>query len=278
MNILQDIADKTRRRIVNQRTAVPDEHIIAQAQALAEHERTQGEFTFAFEQALTHDEMAFICELKKASPSKGIIAADFPYRSIARDYEAAGAAAISCLTEPFWFKGSDAYLKEIANEVTIPILRKDFVIDPYMIYEAKVLGASAVLLICSLLDDEELKAYLDLAHSLGMSALVEAHDENEVVRARTAGARIIGVNNRNLTTFKVDTSNALRLREAAGSSVIFVSESGIKTHEDIVHLVQAQVDAVLIGETLMKAPDKQAMLSYLKTGHPTPSTQGGDQA
>ena len=210
---------------------------------------------FAFENALKKQDIAFICECKKASPSKGLIAPEFPYPQIAREYEAAGADAVSVLTEPKWFLGSDAYLKEIAENMSIPCLRKDFTVDGYMIYEAKLLGASAVLLICSI---------LPICDELGLSALVEAHDKDEVESALRAGARVIGVNNRNLKDFSVDTENSRRLRQMIPQEVLFVSESGIGSAEDVSRLRQIGADAVLIGETLMRAEDKKAKLMELK--------------
>ena len=219
---------------------------------------------FPFEAALRKPGISFICECKKASPSKGLIAPVFPYLEIARDYEAAGADCISVLTEPKWFLGSDAYLREIAASVAIPCLRKDFIVDAYMIYEAKVLGAAAVLLICAILTEEELGEYLELCESLGLSALVEAHDGPEVEKALRAGARIIGVNNRNLKDFSVDTENSLRLRERIPASVLFVSESGVSGPEDVAALREIGADGVLIGETLMRAADKTAKLRELR--------------
>ena len=220
---------------------------------------------FPFKKALKKEGMSFICEVKKASPSKGLIAADFPYLEIAKAYEAAGAAAISCLTEPEYFLGSDQYLQEITKEVSIPVLRKDFTVDEYMIYQAKVLGASAVLLICAILSDEQLSSYLALAHSLGLSALVEAHDEEEVRRAMKAGAGIIGVNNRDLRNFVVDIHNSERLRQIVPKEIVFVSESGIRNAEDVGRLYKNGTNAVLIGETLMRSPDKGAMLEELRS-------------
>ena len=219
---------------------------------------------FPFEKALQSSDIAFICECKKASPSKGVIAENFPYLQIAKEYEQAGAAAISVLTEPKWFMGSNEILREIASEVKIPCLRKDFTVDEYMIYEAKVLGAAAVLLICALLDEKRLAEYIDICDSLGLSAVVEAHDEREIAMAVRAGARIIGVNNRNLKDFSVDVGNSKRLRKSAPDDVLFVAESGIKTATDIEALRLAGVDAVLIGETLMRAKDKKQMLESLK--------------
>lgn len=267
-NILQRIAEKTRQRIEYERTLISDEALIEQAHARANEELSQGPFTFPFEQALAQRGTSFICEVKKASPSKGVIAKEFPYQDIAKAYENSGAAAISCLTEPYFFLGSNEYLKTIATNVSIPVLRKDFTVDARMIYEAKVLGASAVLLICSILNDEELSKYLNLAHALGLSALVEAHDADEIDRALAAGARIIGVNNRNLATFEVDTTNSLRLRERA-KNVLFVSESGIKTREDVAQLESIGVDAVLIGETLMRSTNKAKTLSILRGDCPS---------
>lgn len=258
MNILDQIAAKTRERVAEAMQRMPLEILRREAEAM------DANTGFPFAQALAQDGLSFICEVKKASPSKGVIAKDFPYLTIAQEYEAAGAAAISCLTEPFWFQGSDAYLQEIVQNVHIPVLRKDFTVDPYMIYEAKLLGASAVLLICAILDDGVLKSYLDLAHSLGLDALVEAHDADEVTRAVKAGANIIGVNNRDLKTFTVDVENSMRLRALAPDDCIFVSESGIRTAADIARLHANGTDAVLIGETLMRAPDKQAALDALR--------------
>lgn len=219
---------------------------------------------FPFEQALRREDIGFICECKKASPSKGLIAEAFPYVEIAKAYEQAGAACISVLTEPKWFLGKDAYLQEITAAVKTPCIRKDFTVDEYMIYEAKTLGASAVLLICSLLDTDTLRRYIQICDSLGLSALVEAHDEREIESALESGARIIGVNNRNLKDFTVDVHNSERLRQLVPRDVLFIAESGIRTHEDIEVLRQAGVNGVLIGETLMRAPDKKAMLDELR--------------
>ena len=219
---------------------------------------------FAFENALKKSDIAFICECKKASPSKGLIAPEFLYLSIAREYEAAGADAVSVLTEPKWFLGSDKYLKDIAGAVSIPCLRKDFTVDEYMIYEAKLLGASAVLLICSILSEEQIKEYIGICDGLGLSALVEAHDGEEVEMALRAGARMIGVNNRNLKDFSVDTENSRRLRQMIPPEVLFVSESGVGSAEDVSRLRGIGADAVLIGETLMRAADKKAKLRELK--------------
>ncbi|MCX4351135.1 MAG: indole-3-glycerol phosphate synthase TrpC [Lachnospiraceae bacterium] len=219
---------------------------------------------FPFEDALSSQGISFICECKKASPSKGIIAQDFPYLKIAEEYEAADASCISVLTEPKWFLGKNEYLKEITEHVSIPCIRKDFVVDEYMIYEAKLLGASAVLLICSLLSTELLAYYIQICRQLGLSALVEAHDEQEVTSAIEAGARIIGVNNRNLKNFTVDVSNSQKLRALVPENILFVAESGIKNRKDVETLEKACVDAVLIGETLMKSRDKKRMINVLK--------------
>jgi len=256
--ILNTIAAHARERVAAYKTAVPPEEMRAAALALP------AGTDFPFEAALARPGVTFVCECKKASPSKGLIAPDFPYLDIARSYEAAGAGAISVLTEPKWFLGRDEYLQEIASAVKIPCLRKDFVVDEYMIYQAKVLGASAVLLICALLDADTLRAWIALAHSLGLSALVEAHDETEVQMALDAGARVLGVNNRNLHDFSVDLRNSQRLRCLAPPEVRFIAESGIRTAQDVETLRQYGVDGVLIGETLMRAPDKAAMLAELR--------------
>lgn len=221
---------------------------------------------FPFKEALKDPEIAIIAEVKRASPSKGLIAEDFNYIEIAKEYEEAGASAISVLTEPYFFQGSNDFLKEISENVSIPILRKDFTIDEYMIYEAKLLGASAILLIVSILDDAQLKEYLDLAHELGLSAIVETHDGDEIRTAIDVGAQIIGVNNRNLADFTVDINNSINLRRLVSEDITFISESGIKTKEDVTRLKENDVDAVLIGETLMKSDDKKSMILELKNG------------
>ena len=225
---------------------------------------TADKTSVSFKEALARPGISFICEVKKASPSKGVIAENFPYLGIARDYEAAGADAISVLTEPTRFLGSDSYLKEIANAVSLPVLRKDFTVSDYQIYEAKLLGASAVLLICAILSDMQLREYRELTESLGMAALVEAHDEVEIRRAVESGAGIIGMNNRNLKDFTVDTSNTENLKKLVQDDIIFVSESGIKTSGDVKRLSDMGVDALLIGETMMRAEDKRKKLIELK--------------
>ena len=257
MTILDQLADFARERTEKAKKKIPPEEIRRQALALPKG-------NFAFENALKKPDISFICECKKASPSKGLIAPSFPYSEIAKAYEAAGADCISVLTEPKWFLGNDAYLKEIASTVSVPCLRKDFTVDEYMIYEAKVLEASAVLLICSILSEEQIKEYISICDELRMSALVEAHDESEVQAALHAGARIIGVNNRNLKDFSVNTDNSRRLRERIPRGVLFVSESGVKTAGDVAKLRQIGADAVLIGETLMRAADKRAKLDELR--------------
>ena len=219
---------------------------------------------FPFERALRKPDISFICECKKASPSKGLIAPDFPYLDIAKEYEAAGADAISVLTEPSYFLGKNQYLREISAAVSVPCLRKDFTVDEYMIYEAKHLGASALLLITSILHGGQLQEYIALSHELGLSALVETHDGEEIRQALAAGARIIGVNNRNLKDFSVDTKNSLRLRESVPEDVLFVTESGITSAEDVKEARRAGADAILVGEALMRATDKKAKLSELR--------------
>lgn len=257
-DILNELAALAKQRVIDLKEEIPLEDIRYRA------ENFRHNTGFPFEKALRTDDIAFICEVKKASPSKGVISEDFPFLEIAKDYEKAGAAAVSVLTEPFKFMGSGKYLRKIAAELKIPALRKDFTVDEYMIYEAKILGASAVLLICSILTDKQLADYLEIAHDLGMSALVEAHDEKEVRTAVDIGAMIIGVNNRDLNDFSVNTDNSARLRELVPPDRIFVSESGIKTAEDVQKLRGIGVNAVLIGETLMRAPDKAAKLAELR--------------
>lgn len=257
MTILQQLADYAKEHTKSEKRKLPLNELRHQAEQLPKK-------NFEFENALKKKDISFICECKKASPSKGIIAPDFPYLEIAKDYEKAGADCISVLTEPKWFLGSDRYLSEISAKVSIPCLRKDFTVDEYMIYKALLLGASAVLLICSILDEKQLKEYIAVCDSLGLSALVEAHDENEVISAQRAGARIIGVNNRNLKDFSVDTENSARLKNLVSNDVLFVSESGVKTRQDVEKLIEIGADAVLVGETLMRAKDKTAALKELK--------------
>ncbi len=257
MTILDRLAAHAYERVVQAKRNISTEELKERALLLPRGD-------FAFEKALKKDDIAFICECKKASPSKGVIAEDFPYLQIAKEYENAGADCISVLTEPKWFLGSDRYLQEIAQTVSIPCLRKDFTVDEYMLYEAKCLGASAVLLICSILSAEQIREYIKICDSLGLSALVEAHDEAEVKTAIDCGARIIGVNNRNLKDFSVDTENSRRLRKLIPKDVIFVSESGVKTPQDVQILREIGADAALIGETLMRAADKKQKLNELR--------------
>lgn len=259
MNILNEIAAYAVKRVQQAESKMPLEAMKEQALALPGKE-------FVFEHALRKPELSFICECKKASPSKGIIADDFPYLKIAQEYEQAGADCISVLTEPKYFLGDDSYLQEIAQAVSAPCLRKDFIVAPYMLYEARVLGAAAVLLICSLLTEKELSEYLAICESLGMSALVEAHNAAEINMAIHAGARIIGVNNRNLSDFSVDMANSSRLRELVPPEILFVAESGIKTAADVQALREIGADAVLIGELLMRAENRSAMLAELRRG------------
>ncbi len=257
MTILDQLADHARERVRTAMETAPLAQVKAAALALPRGD-------FAFEKALRTPDIAFICECKKASPSKGLISPDFPYLQIARAYEEAGADCLSVLTEPKWFLGRDAYLQEIAGAVSLPCLRKDFTVDAYMIYQARLLGAAAVLLICSILEREQLRDYIALCDSLGLSALVEVHDRAEVPMALDAGARVIGVNNRNLKDFSVDTDNSKRLREAIPPEVLFVSESGVQHAGDVERLRAIGADAVLIGETLMRAQDKRAKLAELR--------------
>lgn len=257
MTILDQLAEEAKKRTLNAKARLSAEKIKEMALALPKG-------NFEFENALKKPGISFICECKKASPSKGVIAENFPYLRIAKEYEAAGADCISVLTEPTRFLGSDEYLREIAEAVSIPCIRKDFTVDEYMIYEAKLLGAKAVLLICSILTEKQIAEYIEICDTLGISALVEAHNEEEIKTALSCKARIIGVNNRNLKDFSVDTDNSRRLRELVPNDVIFVSESGIQNADDIAALRKTGTDAVLIGETLMRAKDKKQKLDELK--------------
>ena len=280
MNILDEIAERTRQRVADEKRTRSLESMRQAAEEARRHDcdgcnaedpglsaeefasaRILAPCSFPFEGMLERPGVQVIAEVKRASPSKGLIAPDFPYLQIARDYEAAGAAAISCLTEPYWFQGRDEYLAEIAREVRIPVLRKDFVVDEYMVYQAKALGARAVLLICAILDDAQLSAYRQLADELQMSALVEAHTAEEVQRAVACGARVIGVNNRDLKTFNVDMAAARELRDMVPAHTLFVSESGVKSAADVEAARAMRADAVLVGETLLRAEDKRAKLA-----------------
>ena len=254
MNILNEIAARTQERINEKKKILP----LVKIKEMAEQSGKNQDFPF--ERTLRDDDISFICEVKKASPSKGIISEDFPYLQIAKGYEASGASAISVLTEPYYFQGDDCHLREIADAVSIPLLRKDFTVDEYMIYEAKILGASAVLLICAILDKDTLAEYISIAHNIGLSVLVETHDEVEIEMALNAGTRIIGVNNRDLKTFEVDITLSERLRPLVPEDIIFISESGIKTPDDIAKLRKIGANAVLVGETLMRG----AKLEWLK--------------
>ena len=257
-NILRILADSARIRVQNSKKIVSFNEM---ANAATRMECDTG---FPFEKALKGNGIQFICECKKASPSKGVIAEEFPYLDIAKEYEAAGAAAISVLTEPTQFLGEGRFLKDISESVSVPCLRKDFIVDEYMIYEAKTLGASAVLLIAALLNEEDLRRFVKITHGLGMTAFVETRTASEIDMAVRAGARVIGVNNRDLRDFSVDIRTCLMLRQHVPSDIIFVAESGISAREDVERLEKAGVDAVLIGETLMRAPDRKKALAELR--------------
>lgn len=257
MSILDTIADHARERvrIARRRRSLDVVRHVAASLPVG---------SFAFERAIKRDGLSFICEVKRASPSKGLIAPVFPYLDIARAYEAAGADCVSVLTEPKWFLGADAFLSEIADALAIPCLRKDFIVDEYMIWTSKILGAAAVLLICAILSPDDIAEMIAICDMLGISALVEAHDEDEIRTALDAGARVIGVNNRNLKDFTVDTDNSRRLRELVPEDVLFVSESGVSGPEDVRRLREMGADAVLIGSAMMTAPDKRHALRWLK--------------
>lgn len=241
-----------------ERVAQAKERVSAEALREAALALPRGDFRF--EHGLRAPGLSFICEVKRASPSKGVISKDFPYLSIAGDYEESGADCVSCLTEPKWFLGSDEIFRAIRGHISLPMLRKDFTVDEYQIYESKCMGADAVLLICALLPTSTLARYLELCDELGLCALVEAHDEEEISSAAAAGARLIGVNNRDLKSFTVDLSNTARLRERIPASAVFVAESGVNSPQDVARLRAAGADAVLVGEYLMRAHDKRAML------------------
>lgn len=257
MTILEEIAAYARERTAAAERKMPLADIRRRAEGMPRGD-------FSFEKALRKPGLSLICECKKASPSRGLIAPDFPYVQIAREYEAAGADCISVLTEPKWFLGRDEYLEEIASAVSVPCLRKDFTVNEYMIYEARLLGASAVLLIVSLLSEAQLREYLGLCRELGLSALTEAHSAEEIGTAVRAGASVIGVNNRNLRDFSVDTGNSAALRKLVPPGVLFVSESGVTGAADTEKLREIGADAVLVGEALMRASDKKAKIRELR--------------
>ena len=263
MTILEQLADHARARVAAAKEKAGLDTLQAQCRSL---ERTlgRGQRRERFQKALSKPGLSFLCELKKASPSKGLIDPEFPYLDIAADYEAAGADAISCLTETKWFLGSDDIFRRVRQTVSLPMLRKDFTVDPYQIYEARLMGADCVLLICALLDTQTLKEYLKLCQELGLAALVETHDEDEVRSALAAGATILGVNYRNLKDFSVDFQNAKRLRDLIPPDVLYVAESGVSGPQDVAELKEVGAGAVLIGEALMRAPNKRAMLARLR--------------
>lgn len=258
-NILQTIAAHNRALVAEAKLRVSEAELDERARALP-----QGD-PHAFEDALRGPGLAFICEVKKASPSKGVIAETFPYVDIARAYEAAGADAISCLTEPKWFQGSLDYLGEIASAVSTPVMRKDFIVDAYQLYEARLAGARAVLLLCAILDDGELARLMGLAEELGLGTLVEAYSANEVRRAVNLGARVIGVNNRDLRDFSVDFENAQRMRELIPTGAVYVAESGVASLDDVATIARMGADAALVGEFLMRAEDKPSLLSRMRS-------------
>lgn len=266
-SILKRIAARTCERVAVEKAAHPLATLDVAAEERVAKERASypaPSFSLPFERALRAPGLSLICECKRASPSRGLIAADFDPVGIAREYEDAGADAISCLTEPLWFQGADEHLERVAQAVSIPVLRKDFVVDEYMIYQAKAIGADAVLLICAILGDVQLKAYIGLCERLGLTALVEAYEPEELSRALEAGARVVGVNNRDLHSFELDFGRSIELKPMVGPDRVFVSESGIRDARDLRRLAEAGVDAVLVGEALMRRTDRSAALDELK--------------
>ncbi len=255
--ILDELAAYAKKRVAAAKERLPLEALREQAKSLPKG-------SFRFEETLKKPGLSFICEIKKASPSKGVISPDFPYLEIARSYQEAEADCISVLTEPKWFLGSDKIFREVRETVSCPMIRKDFTVDEYQLYEARLLGADAVLLICALLPTETVAEYLEICNSLGLTALVETHDENEIASAAAAGARVIGVNNRNLKNFSVDFGNAARLREKIPETALFVAESGVASADDVKKLRSAGADAVLVGEYLMRSPHPRATLTAMR--------------
>ncbi len=258
MTILDQIAEEARRRVEADRAVLPDEILREQALACGTGNGP------AFYSAVASSGLSLICEIKKASPSKGVIDPVFDYRRIAEDYEKGGADCISCLTEPHWFLGSDEIFRDVRSRISLPMLRKDFTVDSRQIYQSRIMGADCVLLICSLTDTETLARDLEICDGLGLAALVEAHDEGEIQSALSAGARMIGVNNRNLKDFSVDLENAVRLRDLIPPQCLYVSESGVRTAEDAWAMRKAGADAVLVGEALMREKDRAGLISLMK--------------
>ena len=261
MDILNTIADYAKIRVARDKKEISLEELKERCKSLPAFLHTPG---YDFETALRRPGVSFICEVKKASPSKGLISEDFPYIDIAKEYESAGADCVSCLTEPKWFLGSNEIFKEVRSAITLPMIRKDFTIDEYQIYQARLMGANAVLLICSLLDEKTVARYLEICVELGLTAIVETHDEAEIEEALSCGAQIIGVNNRNLRDFSVDLGNSGRLRSLVPDDIIFVAESGIKTPQDVKRLAEIGVNAVLVGETLMRSGNITKTLHALR--------------
>ncbi|MCM1022983.1 MAG: indole-3-glycerol phosphate synthase TrpC [Prevotella sp.] len=255
--ILDDITEKRREQLSREIAAVP----LTEVRDIAEKAAKQPTGR-SFKAALKSlPRPAVIAEVKKASPSKGIISEDFRPAEQAAAYQKAGAAAVSCLTEEYYFKGSAEYFKAVRKTVGIPMIRKDFIIDPYQIYEAKAMGADAVLLIAAILSEEQLKEYRLIAEELGMDVLAESHDERELEAVIAAGCTVFGINNRNLKTFETSLENTRRLAKLVPEGGILVSESGISTAEDMKLLADLGADAVLIGETLMRSGSMAASLA-----------------
>lgn len=254
--ILEKIVATKREEIARARAAVPEERLRQQA-AAAPPVRD-------FFAALARPgAIRLIAEVKKASPSKGVIRADFDPVAIARIYEAHGASCLSVLTDEHYFQGSLEYLRQIRQAVQLPLLRKDFILDPYQVLEARAAGADAVLLIAECLDDATLRLLHDRIVELGMTPLVELYEPANLVRVQNAGARLIGINNRNLHTFEVDLEHTLRMRRQIPTDRMVVGESGIRTREDVLRLQSAGVNAMLVGETLMACPDVGAAVDRL---------------
>jgi indole-3-glycerol phosphate synthase len=245
MTILNEIVENTRAKLESKKAELPLAEIISK---LNELNLPKG----AFKESLLNKDQAIIAEIKKASPSAGIISEDFDPIKKAKEYEDFGASALSILTEEDFFQGSSEYLKEVKAITSLPILRKDFMIDEYQIYEAKLIGADCILLIASILNDDEIQSFVDLAESLELDYLIEVHDLNELKRVEHFSNGMIGVNNRNLKTFDVDLNNSINLKNAFNSNNLFVAESGIKSQDDINTLKVHGIHVFLIGESLMK--------------------------
>jgi indole-3-glycerol phosphate synthase len=260
-DILQRILARKHEEVAMRKKSVPLARLIDCCNQMPD---TRG-FADALRAAIAAGQPAVIAEIKKASPSKGVIRADFRPADIARSYAAAGATCLSVLTDVDFFQGSDAYLQQVQRACNLPILRKDFIVEEYQIYEARALGADCVLLIAAALDDSRLRSYAQLAQMLQMDVLLEVHDGAELARALPIDAPLLGINNRDLRTFSVSLETTLTLREQVPANKILITESGIMSNADVARMRTNGVHAFLVGEAMMRADDPGAELAALFT-------------